>query len=68
MGTKQSVATGKVEGGFLHFFAHVIDFFKRKKERTDGCCGFFKLFGHVLKVVLPNISPVSVEDAGHRDW
>ena len=24
------------------------------------CCGFFGLFGRVLKVVLPNISPVSV--------
>ena len=26
---------------------------------SDGC-GFFGLFGHVLKVVLPDISPVSV--------
>ena len=26
----------------------------------DGCCGFFGLFGPVLKVVLPNVSPVSV--------
>ena len=25
-----------------------------------GCCGFFGLFGGVLKVVLPNVSPVSV--------
>ena len=25
-----------------------------------GCCGFFGLFGRVLKVVLPNVSPVSV--------
>ena len=25
-----------------------------------GCCGFFRLFGRVLKVVLPNVSPVSV--------
>ena len=25
---------------------------------SDGCCGFFGLFGHVLKVVLPNILPV----------
>ena len=25
-----------------------------------GCCGFFALFGRVLKVVLPNVSPVSV--------
>ena len=26
----------------------------------DGCCGFFGLFGCVLKVVLPDVSPVSV--------
>ena len=26
----------------------------------NGCCGFFGLFGRVMKVVLPNISPVSV--------
>ena len=26
----------------------------------DGCCGFFGLFGRVLKVVLPDVSPVSV--------
>ena len=26
----------------------------------NGCCGFFRLFGHVLKVVFPNVSPVSV--------
>ena len=25
-----------------------------------GCCRFFGLFGRVLKVVLPNVSPVSV--------
>ena len=25
-----------------------------------GCCGFFGLFGRVLKVVLPNILPASV--------
>ena len=25
-----------------------------------GCCGFFGLFGRVLKVVLPDVSPVSV--------
>ena len=27
---------------------------------SNSCCGFFGLFGHVLRVVLPNISPVSV--------
>ena len=27
---------------------------------SNGCCGFFELFGRVLKVVLPNVSPVSV--------
>uniref|UniRef100_A0ABM5FK34 Extracellular tyrosine-protein kinase PKDCC isoform X1 n=1 Tax=Pogona vitticeps TaxID=103695 RepID=A0ABM5FK34_9SAUR len=27
---------------------------------SNGCCGFFGLFGRVLKVVLPNVSPVSV--------
>ena len=26
----------------------------------SGCCGFFGLFGRVLKVVLPNVLPVSV--------
>ena len=30
------------------------------RDRSNGCCGFFGLFGHVLKVVLPNVSPVSV--------
>ena len=39
--------------------------------------GFFGLFGRVLKVVPPDVSPVSVagifrvlssEDASHRDW
>ena len=25
-----------------------------------GCCGFFGLFGRVLKVVLPNVLPISV--------
>ena len=30
------------------------------KVGFNGCCGFFGLFGHVLKVVLPNVSPVSV--------
>ena len=25
-----------------------------------GCCGFFGIFGRVLRVVLPNVSPVSV--------
>ena len=30
-------------------------------EKTfHGCCGFFGLFGRVLKVVLPDVSPVSV--------
>ena len=24
------------------------------------CCGFFGFFGHVLKVVLPDVLPVSV--------
>ena len=28
--------------------------------RNGDCCGFFGLFGRVLKVVLPNVSPVSV--------
>ena len=27
---------------------------------SNGCCGFFGLFGRVLKVVLPDVSPVSV--------
>ena len=27
---------------------------------SDGCCGFFGLFDHVLKVVLPDVSPVFV--------
>ena len=27
---------------------------------ANGCCGIFGLFGRVLKVVLPNVSPVSV--------
>ena len=51
---------------------------------SNGCCGFFGLLGRVLKVVLPNVLPVSVagifrgllwlassedsEDASHRDW
>ena len=26
----------------------------------NGCCGFLGLFGRVLKVVLPNVLPVSV--------
>ena len=32
---------------------------------SNCCCGFFGLFGHILKVVFPNVSPVSValEDA-----
>ena len=33
---------------------------EREAEFGDGCCGFFGLFGHVLKVVLPNVLPVSV--------
>ena len=31
-----------------------------KRRCCIGCCGFFGLFGRVLKVVLPNVSPVSV--------
>ena len=27
---------------------------------SNGCCGFFGLFGRVLKVVLPDVSTVSV--------
>ena len=27
---------------------------------SDGCCGFFGLFDRVLKVVLPDVSTVSV--------
>ena len=27
---------------------------------SNGCCVFFGLFGRVLKVVLPNVSSVSV--------
>ena len=27
---------------------------------SDGCCGFFGLFGCVLKVVLTDVSPISV--------
>ena len=27
---------------------------------SNGCCGFFGLLGCVLKVVFPNVSPVSV--------
>ena len=33
---------------------------KQWTKSTIGCCGFFRLFGCVLKVVLPNVSPVSV--------
>ena len=29
---------------------------------SNSCCRFFGLFGCVLKVVLPNVSPVSVAD------
>ena len=30
------------------------------EQTSDGCCGFFGLFGRVLKVVLPNVLPVFV--------
>ena len=34
---------------------------KEKREHpTSRCCGFFRLFGRVLKVVLPNVLPVFV--------
>ena len=36
-----------------------IQFLLRNNECT-GCCGFFGLFGRVLKFVLPDVSPVSV--------
>ena len=29
---------------------------------SDGCCGFFGLFDCVLKVVLPDVSPLSSAD------
>ena len=33
---------------------------QRKTKIPVGCSEFFGLFGHVLKVVFPNVSPVSV--------
>ena len=33
---------------------------KKNVKWFYGCCGFFRLLGHVLKVFLPNVSPVSV--------
>ena len=30
------------------------------KKPDFGCCGFFALFDRVLKVVLPDVLPVSV--------
>ena len=33
---------------------------EENRKKLVGCCGFFVLFGRVLKIVLPNISPVSV--------
>ena len=33
---------------------------RSKNSKTSGCCGFFGLFSCVLKVVLPNVSPVPV--------
>ena len=57
---------------------------RRLSRLGSNGCGFFGLFGRVLKIVLPNVLPVSVagifrgrhlqrtvlssEDAGHRDW
>ena len=36
---------------------------RRLSQLESGCCcGFFGLFGRVLKVVLPDVSPVSVAD------
>ena len=31
-----------------------------EKRNKNSCCGFSGLFGHVLEVFLPNVSPVSV--------
>ena len=40
---------------------HVVLYSQRlSRPGSDGCCRFFGLFGHVLKVVLPDVSPVSV--------
>ena len=33
---------------------------QRKEFASYGCCVFFQLFGHVLEVFLPKVSPVSV--------
>ena len=33
---------------------------RKQLEGKDSCSGFFGLLGRVLKVVLPNVSPVSV--------
>ena len=32
----------------------------KKGNDHHGCCGFFGLFGSVLKAVLPNVLPVSL--------
>ena len=42
-----------------------VTMYSRRLSRpgSNGCCGFFGLLGHVLKVVFPNISPVSSEDS-----
>ena len=66
---KRSLPILWLDSSMLWFTIFIGLIFTRQKEKRknvletlnrNGCCGFFGLLGRVLKVVLPNVSPVSV--------